>query len=410
MGLDEDFVICDHITEDFFVIKGGFMSYISTRLLSRRTVLGGAAMGVAALAAPAIVTRARAAADIIRILGVQTAALPDWTPFTEETGLTVEFTGIGADPGTYRREIMANGAGEQYDIFIMNGGLEDALGERYFLKLDESLVPDWQNVAEGVRNSNLLRAPDNQLFAVPAITNADSFAYYPEDFTEPEPLSWGLLFEDERTLGKVSLEGNWITTLTMAAVFLKVAKGAQIADPSNLTPQEANLVADYLIERKKAGQFRALWTSFEESVDLLGRREVIVSNVWEPAVKTLQADGKNVRYANAAEGYFKWMIAAYVAREVSDRGTEELAYRALGGFLGGAYAAHIAAERGYSTGRPAAGLDYAAANEMSSETVAVIEANTVKIDEKFQSDLVWTNIAPDHEQEIEAAWSRFQLA
>lgn len=379
--------------------------------VSRRAVLkGAAALGVAALAAPAIVTRALAASDTIRILGVQTAALPDWTPFTEETGLTVEFTGIGADPGTYRREIMANAAGEQYDIFIMNGGLEDALGERYFLKLDESRIPNWPDVTEGVRGSSLLRAPDDQLFAVPAITNADSFAYYPEDFPEPEPHSWALLFEDERTLGKVSLEGNWITTLTMAAVFLKVSKGADIADPSNMTPQEANLVADYLIERKKAGQFRALWTSYEESVDLLGRREVIVSNVWEPVVKALQAEGKQVRYANAVEGYFKWMIAAYAAREVADRGTEEQVYRALGGFLGGAYAAHIAAERGYSTGRPDAGLDYAAAKGMSPETVATIEANTVKINEKFQSDLVWTNIAPDHEQEIEAAWARFQMA
>lgn len=375
---------------------------------TRRSLLKGAAAVGAVLPLPGILGRARAQEDVIRILGVETAALEDWSDFTKETGLTVEFTGIHADAGVYAREIVANAAGEDYDIFIINGGMEDKLGAEYFLPLDESRIPNWPKMAESLRTSSILRTPDQTLYAVPAITNADSFAFYPEDNLGAEPLSWALLFENEATKGKVSLEDNWATTLVMAAVFLKVAKGMPIGDPANMTPEEAKAVVDFLIERKKAGQFRALWTSFDESVEMLRRKEVLVSNVWEPAVKALQREGKAVRYADTVEGYFKWMICAYAAKQVTDRGDEEKAYRALGGFLGGAYAARIAVLRGYSTGVPSEGLVYAEANGFAEPEIQSIKENIGKLDRKIGSEHAWFNIVPEHQQAIESEWDRFR--
>lgn len=383
---------------------------LGARPIDRRAaLLGGASVGLA-LAAPALIGRAHAADDTIRILGVETAALDDWTPFTKETGLKVEFTGITADAGVYRREVVANAAGENYDIFIMNGGLADTFGPEYLLRLDGTKIPSWSMVSEGVRSSSLIRSKAGELYAVPAITNADSFAFFPSEIASPEPLSWATLFENDKLKGKVAVEDNWATTMIMAAVYLKIAKGMAIAEPSNMSPEEAKGVADFLVARKKAGQFRALWTSFDESVDLLARKEVLAAGAWEPAVKVLQKKGLDVRYAYAKEGYLKWMIACYAAKQVADRGMTEKVYRAMGGFIGGAYAARIAVLRGYSTGRPSAGLDFAKQNGFPAIDIDTIEANVKKIDEKFVSKLAWTNVAPDHLDKIEAEWDRFRQA
>ena len=103
----------------------------------RRRFLKGSASAVAALAAaPTIITSRRGAADdnVVRILGVETVAIADWSDFEKDTGLKMEFTGIDSDPGLFMQEIVANEAGSDYDIFAFDGGLEDTLGpEGYFL-------------------------------------------------------------------------------------------------------------------------------------------------------------------------------------------------------------------------------------------------------------------------------------
>jgi putative spermidine/putrescine transport system substrate-binding protein len=379
--------------------------------LSRRTFMKTSAALTAATAfSTPFVRKAFAADETVRIIGVETAALPDWTSFEKDTGLKVEFTGINADVGEYRRQLVQNSIGDDFDIFIANGGLEEQFAADHFLPLDESKIPHWDKANEGIKKSDILRTADGQLYSVPAIANADSFGYYTDAGFGDEPLSWGLLFEDERTKGKVALADMWVQTLPMAAVYLKVAKNVAIKDPANLTAEEAKTVIDYLIERKKAGQFRSLWTSFDESIDLLERKEVVVSNVWEPAVKTLQGKGKPVMYADAAEGYFKWMISAYGLKQAADRGKLDTIYKALGGFLGGAYAAEIAKARGYSTARPEAGLEYAKANNFSAADIEIIETNIAKTERKFKSDLVWCNVAPSNMEVMEGEWARFQQA
>jgi hypothetical protein len=143
---------------------------------------------------------------------------------------------------------------------------------------------------------------------------------------------------------------------------------------------------------------------------MLGSKEVIVSNVWEPAVKQLKKAGKNVKYAYTVEGYNKWLIGAYVASQVKDRGTEDLVYKALGGLLGGAYSARIAVLRGYATGRPELGLEYAKAHDFPAEDIAAIEANIEKVNKKFEAPLFWQNAAPPEVSAIEAEWDRFRQA
>lgn len=91
-------------------------------------------------------------------------------------------------------------------------------------------------------------------------------------------MSYKLLFDSETTLGQSAIEDTWLTTLPMAALYLKTNGLATIDNPTNMTASEAKATVDFLIERKSAGHFRALWRTWEESIDLLANREVVIEN------------------------------------------------------------------------------------------------------------------------------------
>src|SRR5207249_2263036 len=101
--------------------------------------------------------------------------------------------------------------------------------------------------------------------------------------------------------------------------------------------------------------FRTFWSSWEEAVNLLGTREVIAANVWEPVIRALLGQGKKVSYAYTKEGFNKWMGAFWIPPHSKDNLD---VYKALNYFLGGQYAAHIAALRGYATARPDLATSY----------------------------------------------------
>lgn len=263
-------------------------------------------------------------------------------------------------------------------------------------------------VPEGIRsNPNLYAA--NQQFGCPFVYNADSFGYYVDAIEEPEPLSWALMFDSKKTLGQVALDEAYGTSMTMAGVYLKYNGLAEIAEPSNPTPQEAKTIVDFLIERKKAGQFRTLWSTWEEAVGLMASREVIIENCWEPVVHELRGQGKDVQYAYTKEGYLKWMIGAYIPAQAKDRGTLEKSYRALNWFLGGEYGAQIAISRGYLTGRMDLAIEYAKAEGYDDLQIEAIAQSIDKVDKKFRSELTWYVLA-DHVQEVESEWERFKQA
>jgi spermidine/putrescine-binding protein len=344
------------------------LEHRAPRLLRRREILKGTAAGAAALTAPAILMRAprRAAAqeNTVRILGVETAALEDWSEVERETGVKIEFTGIDSDPGLFVQEVIANEAGDDFDIFAFDGGIEDRLGaEGYLLPVDEAALKRWAEVSEDVKRSPLLQGADGTQYGVPLVFNADSFAYYLDAIEQEEPLSYKLLFDSEATLGQAALEDTWLTTLPMAALYLKANGLATIDNPANMTAAEAKTTVDFLIERKNAGQFRALWRTWEESVDLL-----------------------------------------------KERGALDTIYQALDGFLSGAYGARIAVLRGYATGSPDLALEFAKESGWSAEEIEAIEANIEKVNQKFAADWFWQNADPDHVQDIEAEWQRFVQA
>ncbi len=383
----------------------------STKDLSRRSLLKtGAAFGAAAVAAPFYARNAFAQTGKVRVLGVTTVALPSWEGFVADTGMEIEFTAINSDPGLYVQEVVANEVGDDFDLFAFDGGIEDRLGASgHFQAIDGSQLELWNDVSADVKSSPLLKGTGGEQYGAPIVFNADSFGYYSAEVGDgADELSWGTIFENEALMGQVALEDTWLTTMPNAALYL-MGKGANIQNPSNMTPDEAKMVADFLIERKKAGQFRAFWHSYEESVDLLGNKEVIAQQCWEPVVKQLQREGKAVEYANTTEGYSKWMIGAYLPSQAEGERLER-AYKAIDWFLGGQYGAQIAVNQGYATANPNASLKFATDAGWTDEQKGAIEFNIAKVDRKMSLPQYWQNSSPDNVAAIEAEWARFKQA
>ena len=69
-----------------------------------------------------------------------------------------------------------------------------------------------------------------------------------------------------------------------------------------MTKEEIDALIKILLDLKKKGQFRAFWTTFNDSVNLMASGEVVIESMWSPAVALLVAQGQNVRYAAPPDG------------------------------------------------------------------------------------------------------------
>ena len=83
----------------------------------------------------------------------------------------------------------------------------------------------------------------------------------------------------------------------------------QFEDLGNMTQEEIDGLIKILLDLKGKGQFRAFWTTFDESVTLMQSGEVVIESMWSPAVALLQSSGHPTRYAAPAGGFRGWVEA-----------------------------------------------------------------------------------------------------
>lgn len=399
-------------------MKDKFSTYSQVEL-TRRSMLQGltAIAGTMAVTGVAGMPSAAQAQDlpVVRAYGVPTAALKDWAPMEASIGVRCELSGTSNDVGVFMRDIMASNLGETTDIFIFESGTEDILGPRGLYAEIDTKNPEltlWERSSDDWKRSDVVTDPDGTQWGVPVIGNADSFGYFPAKLgLEPdseEELSWSLMFDDEGTRGRVAFGKGWAYSFPSAALYLKSTGAAEIGNVADMTGDEAKVVADFLIERKKAGQFRTLYGAFEEQIQLLTNKEVDVINCWEPAVREANAvlGADATRYAYTKEGYFKWGHGAYVAKQAMDRDNVDNIYKVLNYFLSGEYRALQARDRGYAGPNMDLGVAYAEENGWSEEEVAALKATEAKVAKKFSKPFVSTT-TPQHSADIEDQWQRF---
>ena len=386
--------------------------------LSRRDVIKGAAGAAAIVGAPAVLKgltrRARAQEKgVVRMLFTAPTMIPgDWTRFEQDTGLKMEDTVIKDDPGIFLTEVEVNDAGDRFDLISTLSGVEQSLIDGgYIIQAETGPVGNWAGMPDSIKAIPYLvrdLSPDGgKVWGMPLAMNADSFGYLPAKLNEPRPpeeASWSLVFDSEKTMGRSSTGDNYIY-LWEALAYLKNIGTLEVKDILNPSPEEARATADFLIERKQAGQFRNFWKIFDDQVADMKNGEVDAIRCWEPAVREANKAGGDWVYANAREFYTKWLHAAYIPAQVEDRGNLEEVYTALDWFLSGGYAATITPLRGYLNGRPDLAVEYASARGMD-DISTEMEAAQAKMKLKFAKEDFWFSAVPEHLQEMQAQMDR----
>ena len=176
------------------------------------------------------------------------------------------------------------------------------------------LTPE-SKIAQGTAPHKVmfLKAQDSTEFAaeptkwatlIPTIYNADTLGYRPDLVGRPIE-SWAELFNPEFK-GKTSILDIPSIGIMDAAMVTEAAGMITFGDKGDMTKEEIDKVTDILKEQKSAGQFRAFWKTFDESVNLMSSGEVVVQSMWSPAVTAVKAKGLPCVYAPLKEGYRAW--------------------------------------------------------------------------------------------------------
>jgi len=339
----------------------------------------------------------------------------DWSPFEEPTGNQANLVSIGNAPSAVINQLIAGGGLTTFDVINIVGGMQKPLVDNdLILELDPGRLSNWksntyieQYLAAGTPGFQFIGYED-RIYGVPTVLQGDSFAYLPQETGDLD--SYAALF-DPRFKGFVALEDNYTTAGQKTALFLKHSGQAEIADPADMTPEEVRTVIDFLVEHKKAGQFRVIWSSFEQAVNLITSKEVHVIDCWEPMVFVARDQGHDVVYAAPKEGYLLWAMAAYVVNN-PERSEEDLnaTYDLLDFMLGPWYGAKITLLRGYMTNPMAPEYARSHPKEFSAEEAARIAEITEGVQRKFEQGGTWQNRWPTHVDVYEEEWQRFKAA
>jgi len=150
---------------------------------------------------------------------------------------------------------------------------------------------------------------------IPTIYNADTLGIRPDLVGRPIG-NWKDLV-DPAFKGKASILNIPSIGIMDAAMVMESLGTIKYADKGNMTKPEIDKTIAFLIETKKAGQFRAFWKSFDESVNLMASGEVIIQSMWSPAVAAVRSKGIACTYQPLAEGYRAWAGGLGPAKHLS---------------------------------------------------------------------------------------------
>ncbi len=382
---------------------------------TRRQMLALAAAGAAATG---LRGTSALAAEPLRLwtLGIAKVGAKDWSAMEEQAGISIAYNAKSGSADEAIQKMVVGDGNKLYDAMSDNGGgMEDALASQgVIVEIDAGRIPNWSNLlpryAEGAEAADTIRH-EGKLVAVPYISNADSLAYNHSVIGE-ELTSWEALF-DEQFKGRAAMQNDFGPTLTNTAIYLKQTGRQDIEDPADMTPDEVKGVAQFLIDKKKAGQFRTFWNGFQNGVDLLASEEVLVSSCWEPIqVVAANKSGQDIRYGTMKEGHQTWNNIFMLTRGGKERGQEDAFYKLMNLYLSPWFGARTLATYGF-TPQMQGVVEYVEAHpeefdEAARATIAQRLEN--KKARNAVAGNAWQNVFPTHIRDYQDWWARVQGA
>ena len=195
---------------------------------------------------------------------------------------------------------------------------------------------------------------------MPTIYNADTVGIRPDLIGRPIE-SWAELFNPEFK-GKTAMVNIPQIGIMDAAMALEAMGEITYVDKGNMTREEIDHTINRLIELKRAGQFRAFWSTFDESVNLMAAGEVVIQSMWSPAVTAVKSRGIECIYQGLKEGYRGWGLGMGLMGHLEGLKLEA-AYEYLNWYLTGWQGAFIA-RQGYYASVPETALANLTPNEV----------------------------------------------
>jgi putative spermidine/putrescine transport system substrate-binding protein len=198
---------------------------------------------------------------------------------------------------------------------------------------------------DGPNGKSFSKGATEWMTLIPTIYNADTLGIRPDLVGRPIS-NWKDLV-DPAFKGKASILNIPSIGIMDAAMVMESLGTLKYADKGNMTKPEIDKTVAFLIETKKAGQFRAFWKSFDESVNLMASGEVIIQSMWSPAVAAVRSKGIACKYQPLAEGYRAWAGGLGIAKHLS--GLElDAAYEYINWYLSGWVGAYLNRQGYYS--------------------------------------------------------------
>ena len=327
--------------------------------ITRRTVLkgAGALMGstaVGGLSAPAVHAQEP---KVLRYLGTAVNQSTEIAKkVKEDTGITIEYVPVTTDEVAKRIVTQPNSFdivdGEYFGLkkVIPSGNLlgMDAKRIKNVDKItpiftkgelpggkkigDQGTAPKKVFYLEGQNSKVFAKSPTQWITLIPTVYNADTLGIRPDLIKRPIE-SWKELLNPEFK-GKASILNIPSIGIMDAAMVVEAIGQHTYKDKGNMTKAEIDLTMKVMTEAKKAGQFRAFWKDFNESVNLMASGEVVIQSMWSPAVTAVRSKGIACTYQPLKEGYRAWAAGFGLPRTVAGK-KADLAYEFINWFLDG---------------------------------------------------------------------------
>jgi putative spermidine/putrescine transport system substrate-binding protein len=345
--------------------------------VSRRSLLKGAGVVVGAgigakLGAPITGFPYVMAADekVLRYLGTAVNQSADIAKkVKEDTGITIEYVAVTTDDVTKRVITQPN----SYDIvdteyfslkkLVPSGNMlaMDAKKIKLFDKItpvftkgelpsgkkigDQGTAPKKVMFLEGEKSTKFAKSPTEWATLIPTVYNADTLGIRPDLIKRPIN-SWAELLNPEFK-GKAAILNIPSIGIMDAAMVIEASGKHTFADKGNMTKEEIDMTAKVLAEAKKSGQFRAFWTDFNESVNLMASGETVIQSMWSPAVTAVRSKGIPCTFQPLKEGYRSWASGFALSKGVTGK-KAEWAYEFVNWFLSGWAGAYLNRQGYYS--------------------------------------------------------------
>ncbi|WP_371228047.1 ABC transporter substrate-binding protein [Roseovarius sp. 2305UL8-3] len=195
-------------------------------------------------------------------------------------------------------------------------------------------------------DGGLANIATDQASIIPTIYNADTLGIRP-DLIGRDVNSWAELLNPEFA-GKTALINVPQIGIMDAAMAIEARGDITYGDKGNMTREEIDKTIAILIELKKAGHFRAFWSSFDESVNFMAAGEVVIQSMWSPAVTAVRSRGVDCEYRGLGEGYRGWGNGLGLMSHL-DGLKRDAAYEYLNWMLSGPYGAFVARQGYYGS-------------------------------------------------------------